>query len=246
MATYTISDIHGADKKFYKMLKKINIDLTKDILIINGDILDRGKNSLKLFYEIYDMQQEYGLDHLIINKGNHELFLERYLQGILPKSIYSSQAYGGVDTIREAEKLSEEEKRSLIEILSSLPIYTVVFSEKRGEDIVVCHTGPHYNFIRNNPDGTVNVIESIKASYEWNENDFLINGFIQREAPAGLLKSLDHVLCVGHVPTIFLPEIQAPVITAMHGNRVILTDTGAGHGERLGCLKFGDEATFYV
>ena len=246
MATYVISDIHGAYKKFYKMLKKLNIDLTVDVLIINGDILDRGKDSLKLFYEIYNMQQKYGSDHLIINKGNHELFLSNYLKGRLPKSIYSSQAYGGTDTIRETESLSDEEKNSLIELLDSLPIYTIVHSDKRGEDIVVCHTGPHYNFVLKNSDGTVNVIDSIMESYKWNENDFLINGFIQREAPAEVLKTLDHVLCVGHVPTIYLPEIQDSVISAMPGNRVILTDTGAGHGDRLGCLRIDDEATFYV
>lgn len=246
MATYIMSDIHGAYKKFHKMLKKINLDLTKDVLIINGDILDRGKGSLKLFYEILGMQKKYGSDHLIINKGNHELFLERFLQGILPLSIYSSHAYGGADTIRETESLSDEEKRKLIEILASLPIYTVVHSEKRTEDIVVCHTGPHYNFVLRNPDGTVNILDSIKASYEWNENDFLINSYIQREAPAAVLKSLDHILCVGHVPTIYLPDIQKSIITVLPGERVILTDTGAGHGERLGCFRVDDEATFYV
>lgn len=241
-----MSDIHGAGKKFYKMLNTIDIDLNKDVLIVNGDILDRGKNSLKLFFEIYNMQERYGSEHLIITKGNHELFLANYLKGRLPKSIYSSQAYGGTDTIREAESLNDDEKKSLIEILDSLPIYTVVYSENRAEDIVVCHTGPHYNFIMKNPDGSVNVIDSIVASSKWNENDFLINGFIQREAPATILRNLDYVLCVGHVPTIYLPDIQAPVISAMHGNRVILTDTGAGHGERLGCLKIDDETTFYV
>ena len=47
-----MSDIHGASRRFHAMLKKIKIDWSQDYLYINGDIVDRGKDSLKLFNEI--------------------------------------------------------------------------------------------------------------------------------------------------------------------------------------------------
>ena len=107
------------------------------------------------------------------------------------------------------------------------------------------HTGLYPDFLIKNEDGTINVVRSLDVAIEWNIHDFLINSFIQREAPAHVLRTLDHTICIGHVPTCFL-DIQMPIITAMPGNRVILTDCGAGHGERLGCLRIDDEATFYV
>ena len=75
MSTYIMSDIHGASERFHALLAEIPIDLTVDVLYINGDIVDRGKDSLRLFFEILEMQKEYG-DHLVITKGNqrYELF----------------------------------------------------------------------------------------------------------------------------------------------------------------------------
>lgn len=246
MSTYIMSDIHGQAKKFYRMLKKLNIDLTVDVLIIYGDILDRGKDSLKLFYEILQIQQEYGGDHVIIIKGNHEYFLSAYLKGNLPKSVYSSQGYGGADTIREAEELSEDDKQKLIEIIDSLPLYKTVFSDKRQEEIIVTHTGIHYEYIVKNDDGTISVIKSIETAAEKDEFRFLINGFLQREAPSSVIKSLDMTMIIGHVPTPFITGIEAPIITQLKGGKVILIDCGAGHGEKLGCLRLEDEAVFYV
>ena len=53
-------------------------------------------------------------------------------------------------------------------------------------------------------------------------------------------------MIIGHVPTCFLPDIKAPVITALKGNRVILIDCGAGYGEKLGCIKIEDETVYYA
>ena len=244
MSTYIISDIHGEEKKFHRMLKKLNIDLSVDVLIIDGDILDRGQDSLKLFYEILQMRQEYGNDHVIIIKGNHEYFLSAFLKGNLPKSVYSSQGYGGADTIREVEELSEDEKKKLIEIIDSLPLYKTVFSEKRQEEIIVTHTGVHYEYIITNANGTINVIKSIETAAEKDEFRFLINGYLQRESPYSVIKSLDKTMIIGHVPTPFIADIEAPIITQLKGGKVILIDCGAGHGEKLGCLRLEDEAVF--
>ena len=47
MATYFISDIHGEYDLFMKLLKKIKFN-DNDTLYICGDIIDKGKDSIKL------------------------------------------------------------------------------------------------------------------------------------------------------------------------------------------------------
>ena len=239
-----MSDVHGAGTRFWNMLDKINVDFSIDTLIINGDIVDRNKDSLRLFYEIYDLQIKYGSDHVIILKGNHELFLSMYLRGKISKAVYSSDRYGGGDTIREVQNLSKDEGEKLVELLDSLPIYKKVYSEKRKEDIVVVHTGLDYMYIVTNTDGTINVIDSINDAMKSNEHDFLINTYMQRSPINEIISLLDMVMCIGHVPTCFISDIGKPVISIC--NRVILADCGAGYGQRLGCLRIEDEAVFYI
>ena len=256
MSRYVISDIHGNAERFHKMLDEINIDFSKDILYINGDIVDRGKNSLKLLFEIIDLKIKYG-NHVVLIKGNHEHFLERYVYGILPRTyvatfrpldekIYASRGYGGADTIREVKALDDTDKQLILKYIHEFESYVVVDSPKRGKMVIV-HSGLHYDHIVMNEDRSINVIESIEEGLSANENDFLISGFLQREAPAWVTKSLDKVMVVGHTPTIFLEDVQMPIITMKPGERIIMTDCGCGYpGGRLGCLRIDDERTYYV
>ena len=243
MSTYIMSDIHGNSRRFYEMLKLIQIDLSKDYLYINGDIVDRGKDSLKLFYEIIEMQKHHG-DHIVILKGNHELFIDYYLSGYLPENRYAS--FGGKDTIRELKALDYGRKKELIKIIRKLPVYKEITSPVRG-NMVIVHSGLHAEHIVKNDDGLINVIESIESALRWDEYQFLISGYLQDEAPAWVTKGLDKVLCVGHVPTMYLPDVQDPVICMKNGRKVIMTDCGAGHpGGRLGCIRIEDEGLIYV
>ena len=243
--TYIISDIHGSSKAFYRMLKKTDIDLDRDYLIINGDIVDRGKDSLKLFYEITELRNRYG-DHVVIIKGNHELFVEMYLKGTLSEVRYSSEGYGGADTIRELKQLSAEEKEELIHYIEALPIYKVIDSPIRGE-LVITHSGLQYDHLVRNDDGSINVIKSIEEGVASDEFQFLVSGFIQREAPAAIGKNLDRVLVVGHVPTMFIQDSPGNGIWARYGGKLILLDCGSGYrGGKLGCLRVEDEKLFYV
>lgn len=243
MSTYIMSDIHGSSKRFYEMLKLIQIDWSKDYLYINGDIVDRGKDSLKLFYEILEIKKQHG-DHIVIIKGNHELFIDYYLSGYLPENLYSS--FGGKDTIRELKALDYARKKELIEIIRKLPVYKEIISPVRG-DMIIVHSGLHEDHIVKNVDDSINVIESIESALRRDEYEYLISGYLQYDAPAWITKGLDKVMCVGHVPTMYLPDIQAPVICMKSGGKVIMTDCGAGHpGGRLGCIRLEDEKLFYV
>ena len=240
---YIMSDIHGAWKRFQKMLKLTNIDLSTDYLYINGDVVDRGIGSIRLLFEIYQMQQEYG-DHLVITIGNHELFLLEYINGSLEESLYDY--WGGGDTIREYKELNLADREKLKMILKGLPIDIDIESPIRGK-MKIIHNGLHPDHIVYNDDGTINVNESVREGVEWDKHRFLINGFLQRDAPARIYMNLDTPMIVGHVPTMYLEDVMNPVIAVKPGERVFMIDCGAGHrGGRLGCLRIEDEQFFYT
>lgn len=242
--TYVLSDIHGASKSFYKMLEKIEFNFKEDVLIIDGDIVDRNKDSLKLFFEIVDMEKKYP-GHVEIIKGNHELFMEMYIKGTLSRDRYSSYHYGGADTIREIEGLSREERGELVKYLENLPLYREYKSPIRG-DMVITHTGLHFNNIIRSMDGSVNVIRSIEQGHEFDAFQFFISSYIQREAPAVVIRDLDKCLLVGHVPTMFIADSPTQGIWAK-SEKLILIDCGSGFdGGKLGCLRLEDERVFYV
>lgn len=90
MKTYFVtSDIHSFYNLFYKALIEKGFDINnKDhILIICGDVFDRGNESKELLDFIYDLYKQ---DRLIYIKGNHEDLLEECLYQIENKLNISS------------------------------------------------------------------------------------------------------------------------------------------------------------
>jgi len=70
MAIYAIGDIHGCYESLQKILSKSKFDLKKDTLCLVGDLINRGKNSLK----VLELVRELG-DRAITVLGNHEISL---------------------------------------------------------------------------------------------------------------------------------------------------------------------------
>lgn len=65
---FAVSDIHGQYDQLIKILSHWNID---DELIIMGDLIDRGDNSLKVVQEVMELKKKYP-DKVTLLKGNHE------------------------------------------------------------------------------------------------------------------------------------------------------------------------------
>lgn len=70
---YATSDLHGERAKFEKLLRLINFAST-DNLLIAGDIIDRGDDSIRLLLNIMEMQ-----DNVRVCLGNHEQMMLRAL-----------------------------------------------------------------------------------------------------------------------------------------------------------------------
>lgn len=66
MSTYVISDIHGCYEDFMKMLKLIGLKKS-DTLILAGDYIDRGPDSLKMLQYLSNRP-----GNVIALKGNHD------------------------------------------------------------------------------------------------------------------------------------------------------------------------------
>jgi len=70
-----MSDIHGRNDLFEKMLEQIHFDVNKDFLYILGDVIDRG-GDLTAFFNIKEMVN-HGCCEFIM--GNHEADLLSFL-----------------------------------------------------------------------------------------------------------------------------------------------------------------------
>ena len=73
---YAMSDIHGCLGAFQKAMEKI--DLSGDNkLVLLGDYIDYGPESGQVLRYVYELQQQYGAEKVIVLRGNHEeMFLE--------------------------------------------------------------------------------------------------------------------------------------------------------------------------
>lgn len=73
---FVVSDIHGMNEHFTKILEYWN---TEDKLIILGDMIDRGEYSYEVVRKVMELQNEYP-DKVIYCMGNHEEMLLNYLK----------------------------------------------------------------------------------------------------------------------------------------------------------------------
>lgn len=227
---YVISDIHGDFKRFLKMLKKIKFG-SGDILYIIGDIPSRGKET----FEMLDWVMK--ANNVIHIKGNHELFLQQYLEGN-SEIIANYPKYGGIPIMDALKSMPNERKIIYLKNLSDLPIYKIISVE--GLEYVLTHSGyvadesPIYL-----EDGTVDIVASIEQWCKNSEYKYLISNDLHYIAASVKFKKL----IVGHYPTIYLD-----CNGIYQCSRYIDIDNGAQviPQRKLACLRLEDMQEFYV
>ncbi len=79
---YAIGDIHGCHAKLRRLLKRIDIDWSRDRLVFLGDYIDRGPAAYAVVECLIDIRRRY--PQTVFLKGNHEAMLLDYLSGIRP------------------------------------------------------------------------------------------------------------------------------------------------------------------
>ena len=76
MNLFVISDIHDMYKPLEQLLQHWNL---QDKLVILGDLVDRGPQSLEVVRKVMALKETYG-DQIIFCKGNHEELLLDYMR----------------------------------------------------------------------------------------------------------------------------------------------------------------------
>lgn len=117
---YIISDVHGCQDKFHKMLDKIKFNEERDLLIILGDVIDRGDYGVELLQEIFNM------NNVILLKGNHEDMMLRSLNNDMYWMSVWLKYNKGHTTLDKFLKLDNEVQNSLLNRLKELPEYLKV------------------------------------------------------------------------------------------------------------------------
>lgn len=72
--TIIIGDIHGCYEEWEQLLKKVRFDSRQDRLILLGDLIDRGKDSYRVFQRAVELREEMQ-ERFVVLKGSHEKML---------------------------------------------------------------------------------------------------------------------------------------------------------------------------
>ncbi|MFC6292263.1 serine/threonine protein phosphatase [Macrococcus epidermidis] len=75
---YAISDIHGHYQEFLEALDKIDLSVPDNKLLLLGDYIDNGSQSLEVIEKIISLEQEYP-NQIITLLGNHDELLIDWL-----------------------------------------------------------------------------------------------------------------------------------------------------------------------
>ena len=126
MAHYVMGDIHGEADRFHAMLKKIHLS-NDDVLILLGDVVDRGPDGIALLLEIMEMP------NVIMLLGNHEYMMLQYLSpDATSTEIRRWNRNGNAPTLAAYRKQKVKVQRRIIAYLRSLPTHLdMEIDEKR-------------------------------------------------------------------------------------------------------------------
>ena len=223
--TYVVSDIHGCDKLYFRLLETLRFSDT-DTLYILGDVTDRGSGGLRVLLDAASRQ------NVILLRGNHEQAALEFLprdpdNEVMPVRLfgrwYEWMEAGGDRTYRAFWNRSDAVRARVLRILGSLPVYAEV--RAGGGSFFLAHTVPGKRKMRHP--------ESCRVC------DFLTG-----EPEYELCYDPDRIIVTGHTVTSFIDEASRGRI--WRGNGHIAIDCGAVYNGVLGCLCLDTLEEFYV
>ena len=137
MAHYVMGDIHGEADRFHAMLKKIQFS-EDDILILLGDVIDRGPDVIALLLEIMEMP------NAIMLLGNHEYMMLQYLgPDATDIEIRRWNKNGNAPTLAAYLKQKEKVQQRIIAYLRSITTHLDI--EVAGKRFYMVHGFPGDN-----------------------------------------------------------------------------------------------------
>jgi len=129
---YCISDIHGCYDEFMDLLQKIDFNF-EDTLYVLGDVVDRGRNSIRTLQYVMRTKNIHML------KGNHEEIMINAWVGRNPDDIELWLYNGGEKTANELENCSSAEQKEILEYLKELPY--IFRTQVNNSNFILVHAG---------------------------------------------------------------------------------------------------------
>ena len=231
MSTYVISDLHGDYEGYVSILDQIRFS-NKDILYVNGDVIDRGDGGIRILQHMMLQPNVYPI------LGNHEYMAATVLRFLMREiteesiqtldagiveGILQWQNVGGQVTLDAFHQLSRDEKLDIIEYLDEFSLYEEVYTG--GKNFVIVHAGL-MNF---SPERSMD-------EYQLHELLFAAPDYEQ-------VYFEDRYLITGHLPTRAIEGAQEDRIY-MKNNHIAI-DCGAGYGGCIGAVRLEDMKTYY-
>lgn len=232
MATYVISDVHGNYEGYMKILELINFS-DKDILYVNGDVIDRGMGGVKILQHMMMQANIYPI------LGNHEYAAATCLRFLMKeiteesigdideetiKNLMEWQNIGGQRTMDAFHKLSREEKQDIIDYLDEFSLYEEV--TVKGKQFVIVHAGLT-NF---SPDRPLDDYEMYELIFKAPHYDTVYFS--------------DKYLVTGHLPTKAIEGNPRPNKIFIQNNHVSI-DCASGYDGCVGCICLDTFEEFY-
>ena len=228
-----IADVHGENGKLQKLLVKAGYQPDNDLLVICGDMIDRGKENLATLQTCDELRKK----GAVLLKGNHEQFLQESLLEMTEGDGWRSRpsenlhnwytSNGGAEMFGEIRDLSADKLERILTFAQSLPLY---FSSG---NFIFSHAG-------------ANVKKPIVANTE-NETVWMDESFPYAPAYSG------KVLVFGHVPTWKLypydrkfKKANSKIWFDKVNKDKVGIDCGGIFGGRLAALELPTYREFYV
>ncbi len=127
MAIYAIGDIHGCDRTFLALLKKIHFHPDNDHIYLVGDVINRGPRSVDILQRLIDHQM---CMHMVL--GNHDLSFLVYCSN--PQLFGKRQ-----DTF--AKLFTHPESKNFIQYLLKQPLMRL--HQEDNQIFTIAHAGIH-------------------------------------------------------------------------------------------------------
>jgi serine/threonine protein phosphatase 1 len=225
-----ISDVHGENDKFIELLKKTEYNPASDLLVVCGDMIDRGTQNLATIRTCQKLQQQ----GAVILKGNHEQFAEECIKDMLAErpseALQLWVANGGGETYDQLFDLSKTELKDLLSFIRRLPLYYIA------GDYIFVHAGV-------NPQKPIE--QNVENDLVWCEDRFYY-------CPAYKGKTV----IFGHTPTFILTPYKrcsdeahkrsAKVWYDSINKDKIGIDCGGVFGGRFAALELPSGKEFYI
>lgn len=222
MKLFVMSDIHGTLSKFESMIEKIDLK-REDKLIILGDNIDRGEQSIEAVMKILELKEK-GYQ-IITLMGNHEeMFLE-----VVEKYSSVSEALSSVDvnilihngTMKTLAQYYELPKKTQDIFLDEIKEYKDYHIE---EDFLFVHAGVSPGIPLNEQKG---------EDLRWIREEF-----IYKES-----HGLPYTIVFGHTPTRYINKDNSNQVWREKDK--IGIDCGAAYGGKLACINLSDNIVYY-